>query len=659
MSMPSWLAEYAALDDDALAVVANRGLVRRAHALVGEDRADLISASPSSVVVSVDQQSVSLEPGGPRAARCACPVPVPCVHIVAACLWARRVVSVEAPESGPPPDVIAEVLSWMPETLNRAAGLAAVRRVARDHERGPLTIEQRGAQLLMSWPGSPRVMVLAGAGPTGMAVEGSHSDASERYWKLAALVRFFAHHGRAWPWPESATPEATGADTRGSGAATTPPVSATAAEVAALIEHLTTGGISRVAPAAVDRLSRAAERATLERLPLLARLAHEASAEARTLTGREDGADEARALSALAQAWALARLLASGRAPEVLVSGAPVSRSGALPEAGPLHLVPLAAVWWTAPTGARGLTLHLWNPESGRLEQATTGRAAGMDPGFRRTPVGPLLWGTSVAQLTAGPLDVVGARRRADGTLAASRPTTCTSGSWEGVDLAGLAQEIHAVDQDATGLSFGASNPRLRMIRLRASERRGDVALDEVAQRWIWTLSDASGREYRLWLEATEKNAEWLTHLVRHPGLEAIVAVDDQPESAFLSENGRVNLVSRTFADPAPGHKARRGRTRLENPGTLTRAAAPRAEADDLQRLCSAVGDLAVSVAARGPSQLTEHQRGAAARHQRAASDLGLTTLAAALAPLTRGEVSAPAVLRLRFVLDRLGALVD
>ncbi|MDO5646254.1 MAG: hypothetical protein Q4G21_11305 [Dermabacter sp.] len=658
MSIPDWLAEYSALDDDALAVVGNRGLVRRAHALVGEDHAALISASPSSVVVDVDQQSVRLEPGGPRVARCACPVPGPCVHIVAACLWARRVVSVGAQDSGPPPDVIAEVLSWMPETLNRAAGLAAVRRVARDHESGPLTIEVRGTQLFVSWPSSPRVMLLAGAGPAGMVVEGSHSDASERYWKLAAVVRLFAHHGRAWAWPESATPEAAGPDTRGSGAIP-PPVSATAAEVATLIEHLTTGGISRVAPAAVDRLSRAAERATLDGSPLLARLAREASAEARTLTGRDDGADEARVLSALAQAWALARLLASGRAPASLASAAPASRPGASPESDPLHLVPLATVWWSAPMGARGLTLHLWNPASGRLERATTGRAAGMDPGFRRTSVGPLLWGTSVTQLTAGPLEVVGARRRADGTLAASRPTTCTSGSWEGVDLAGLSRDVNAVDQGAAGLAFGALDPRLRMIRPRVSGKRGGVALDEAAQRLVWALTDASGREYRLTLEATDRDHEWLTWLVSHPGLEAVVAVGDRPESAFLFENGQVSLVSRTFADPAPERKPRRGRTRLENPGTLTRASAPRAEEDGLQRLCGAVGDLAVSLAARGPSQLTEHQRGAAARHHREASDLGLTTLAAALAPLTRAEATAAAVLRLRFVLDRLEALVD
>ena len=84
--LPGWLAGYR-LDDAALAVLANRGLVRRAAKEAA--RIELDSAADTAVelrYVGTPPAQVRLLPGGPRNATCGCPVAGVCVHIVAACV---------------------------------------------------------------------------------------------------------------------------------------------------------------------------------------------------------------------------------------------------------------------------------------------------------------------------------------------------------------------------------------------------------------------------------------------------------------------------------------------------------------------------------------------------------------------------------------------
>ena len=148
--LPQWLSGYAALDDPSLAVLANPGLVRRGAAEVGAGRVRLISVGEDAVRVGVGnpQATVTLLASGPVSARCSCPVAGVCVHVVAACVWARTAVepesavdphgaegdssggsSGEAAAASPAATVLDEVLGWDPETVNRQVGIAAVRRV--------------------------------------------------------------------------------------------------------------------------------------------------------------------------------------------------------------------------------------------------------------------------------------------------------------------------------------------------------------------------------------------------------------------------------------------------------------------------------------------------------------------------------------------------
>lgn len=652
MSLPVWLSVIAALDDDALAALGNRGLVRRAVRLVSENAVTLVSVTDAEVGLTCDGAAVKVLPGGPSAVRCSCPVAGVCVHVVAVCVWARE----EVGASGDPatsdsgvapdaPDALSDLLSWDPAAVNRAAGVAAVRAVAAE----PLdaaAIETRPGQVIITWPGSPTVIALAGVGFAGMLVEGTHSEVAERTWKLSAVVRAFAAHQRPWPWPDGV------GDDRHLQAAQRE----AAADLAAIIENLVTDGMSQAGRDACDRLTRASQRARLDDLPLLARLATLAAGHLTALAQRSDDTTETQVLSALAQPWTLARTLATGPAdpPPALIGRA--ARASAEATVG--TLTPLAGRWWLAPSGAHGFTLHAWDAAAGRLEVATTGRAAGADPSFSRSWDAPILWGASASALCSGRLELSGAERRDDGTLSPTTRTRVLLGSWDGLDLDELAESVNSAESGLARTAFGSGDERLRIIRPRRTFGLGTIELDEVAQLLIWPVTDVAGRTHRLAMDADEANVRLLTWFVERSSVLAIVAVGDRPEAAFLPEKTGPRLVSLTLT-PLPirdiGPSWRRRILKLDQ---HRRAVQPIRELDDLQRLCASVGEVVESLAARGSVSLSPRQRETLGRRRREASDLGLSTLAAAIAPLLSDAVTAEALLRVRFVLDRMEALL-
>ncbi|MFZ2167008.1 MAG: hypothetical protein WAV45_16230, partial [Propionibacteriaceae bacterium] len=312
-----------------------------------------------------------------------------------------------------------------------------------------------------------------------------------------------------------------------------------------------------------------------------------------------------------------------------------------------------------APTGARGLTWYAWDEAAGQVETATTGRAAGADPSFGLNWNGPMLWGASPAQLCSGPATLTGAERRDDGTLSATSRTTVTSTPWTSFDAEALAAKVNQASAGAAQVAFGRPEHRLRMILPRTSFGLGTVELDEVTQQFVWPVVDSSGHRHRLALDATPTHARLFTWLIEQRKVVAIVALDDEPIAVFLPEAKSIRLVSLSASSiRLPDGKASWQR-RLLKLDTQRRATAPLREPNALQRLFATIGDVVLALAATGQPQLTSRQRDTLIRCQRECADLGLTTLATALAPLV-GEAPPPAtLLALRFLLDRLEALAD
>ncbi|MBK8446832.1 MAG: hypothetical protein IPL41_09190 [Micropruina sp.] len=643
-ALPAWLAGYAALGDDTLAVLANRGLVRRGHKEVSH--IELVAAEESSVRVrytGVPAAEVTLLPGGPRQASCGCPVAGSCLHIVAACLWARSIPSDE-------PDVLAELLALDPSATNRAAGIAAVRRVARVQPSGDTVVEQRPGSVTISWPGSPTIVAVAGGGFAGMVTSGGHSDVAERAWRLEAVVRLFAAHRLTWVWPAAVDV-----------AHVVHPGQRDAMRQAIeSIEALLRVGLARLNADGSARLVAAAQRARLEALPLLAILLTQASGRAAQVAARADDASERDLLDVLARAHALAGALSAAEPPlPAQLVGAGRGASEAV-EVG--VLTPLALRWWTASSGARGLTATLWDTEHARLETVTTGRAAGTDPSFARSWTAPLLWGTSASTLAGGPFTLLGAERRDDGTLS---PTTRTRVHPEPrfaqapAEVGRLAAAVNGEGGDARTLGFLPPPTRVRVLLPRRLLGVGGSDLDEVAQQLVWPVTDRSGVKHLLRMDATGPDQGvigWL--LVERVPIEAVV-VDEQhrPLGLFVTHRGAQRLIapSLTPADwAAPRGRAERRRSARQPRAHTGSAPAP---SGPLAQLCDALLDVCEALASTGRPALSARQRDTVQARVRQADDLGLRSLAGSRALLLADPVPPAAVLRATFVVQRVRQL--
>ncbi len=751
--LPGWLAGYR-LDDDALAVLANRGLVRRAAKEAV--RIELDSATDTAVelrYVGTPPAQVRLLPGGPRQASCGCPVAGVCVHIVAACVWARESSPVEPvatqsppgatppqsvePVQTPPPsvatpprsgetqppsvepaqtqppsvevvetpgaspvatppssvkspsetgfdklnqpgvesfdqrgqqgpatphDVEVQLLALPPAAVNRSAGIAAVRKVAAGVEPTPTTISPRPGSLRISWPGSPDIVAVPDGGFAGMLVAGRHSDTAERAWRLEALVRLFAVHGRPWTWPDKVN--STDVVHPGQREAMT--------QARDTIEALLQAGLSRVSPDGVQRLTAAAQRARLEALPLLATLLTQATGRAKALAGRADDTSERQLLDALARAWTLAIALL-GSAPPLppqLLGGQLRAGRGTGETAETGVLLPLAVRWWTAPSGARGLTVMLWDTEHHRVETASTGRAAGTDPSFTRSWDAPLLWGVSAQTLAGGLFTLHHAERRDDGTLSPTTRTRATPGerfSTAAVDLEQLADAIRGSARTAAATGFLPPPASLRLVLPRRLRGVAEPELDEVNQELRWPITDRSGGRHLARVPAIGAEQAVIGWLLRDSQQVAAVVLDDKdrPLSVFIVENGRLRLIAPSLTpppSPPPGQQTRRGwlaRRQPKDQRPRAHIAEQERPAPPLAQLTEAVLDVCEALAATGRPALSNRQRDTLQGRVEQASALGLSSLAAAIEPLLADRVTPAAVLRANLVASRARALAD
>lgn len=649
---PGWLGSCG-LDDEALTVLANRGLVRRGTKEAA--RLELVTVSDAQVELAYPgppSAAVTLLPGGPLAARCTCPVAGVCVHIVAACVWARQPVepapSIEpAPSVEPAPaDVLAELLALDPVRVNRAAGVAAVRRVAAGIKPTPSSIVAGQGSVRITWPGSPEVIAVQGGGFAGMLVGGDLRDVEHRAARLEALVRVFAAHDRQWSWPDQVA-----------SADVVQPGQVEALDVAGqACEALIVAGLSRVGENGVARLRAAAQRARLEALPLLGVLLAGAAGRATAVAARRDDTSERDLLEALAKAWALAQALRSAGAPlpPELVGG----RSGHADAAQTGVLVPLSARWWNASSGSRGLTLTMWDRTHQRLETVTTGRAAGQDPGFRGSWVAPLLWGASAQTFCAGEFTLAAAERREDGTLSPTTRTRLLPGprfTDAELDLEQMSDELAGAAR-AAAIGFGAAVTGVRLVLPRRLFGVGRPELDEVNQQLVWPLVDRSGVRHTVRMDATGPEQAVIGALLQVGRPIAGVLLDDRdrPLTVFAVQDGQLRLVSPTLTPPE--RKAQRRwwerRAAAQQPRAFTGAEPP---LPPLVSLCEAVLDVCEALGSTGRPVLSVREGDTLRQRVRELSELGLDSLAAAVQGLLETPVTPAAALRATVVAGRAG----
>jgi len=681
-----------------------------ANEMVAESTESAESAETLTVAVGRPAVPVVLTAGGPQEARCPCPVAGVCIHVVAACLWMREAVAAEAPAEPDPggpaaavpgtggaaeneqsvgpsesrafsgegvgtagtadaenaedaedaantaargedeDPVLAEVLAWEPAVVEKALGVAALRRVTAalagtdpDILAADTLVTRAPGRLSVTWPNAPEVVVIAGLGPRGMIVAGRHSQVVHAAWRLQAVVRLFARAGRAWPWPTRKI--VLSADQR-----------RLLASAAAAVEGLIAAGISHAGPRSADELDRLAQAARLEEIPRLARLLTSTAAAVHAVARRDDAMDESAALSALAAAWSLTRALeATSAAPDPALLG----RADA-ERVQPGLLMPLSATWWLAPSGSRGLTARFWDMENRRLESVTTGRAAGADPTFHCADNIPLVWGASVRALLSGPLRLTGATRRTDGALAPSARTTVRHcGGYDDIDLAAIAHELRALQRGPGAAGFEAPLPPVRLM-LPDPSGLGRIDLDEIHQQYVWPVCDTAGEEHLLRLVPDSTEAALIAAvLTRDLPVVAMTVEGDRPAGIYVRREGGLALLSPSISSIRAGDLGfyRRLATRLERLRAETAAPTPPPSASGLiESLCEDLREALTALAASGALRAQGRTAHVLTSRARRARELQLETLAAALARV-EDEPGPRAILRACAVVDRIRAL--
>ena len=352
----------AALDDAALAALANKGLVRRARKDLEQQRPQYLGSSEGRYQFEIESRRVDLGES-PSEARCDCGADSICHHILAVLIdlrdQAESMESITEPESIV--DARAEILGITLEDLKTWAGTALFRRsletvpqLARTQSGATLIIDLIAMNATVRW--------LPGHGLGGMLCTCHAAGRCEH--KVAAVLAIWSQAGRELP---SAAPKLL------KSAAGAP---RSRDEVLESVRHalreMIRLGIGRTSDAARQRMMTLAISAHGVDLPRFERLLRALAEEIALLLKRDAQGATERVLRAAARIWMLAAALAN---PTAELIGR--HRTSYKRVAGQLELIGLGARQWRSRSGYEGLTVYFWDTGSSQWNTWTDARPIG------------------------------------------------------------------------------------------------------------------------------------------------------------------------------------------------------------------------------------------------------------------------------------------
>lgn len=624
-----WYAAYRAYDDDTLVALANAGLLRRAAKDVEAGKLRWAEIDDNAATVEADGQSVELDARGPQHARCNCPAPGLCKHILAAVLWLRTLsttpsgaATADSPVATPTSeaDPLADVLALDSATLFKAAGVAATRQAARTPATG-LEWRVQGGALVIDVPDlGVTCRWIVGAGFAGMVSEVAAGQRKAVH--LIALAALRSALGQPLDWPRDLAPNAKPAEK----SELAPSERAFLGQVRSTLHELLRTGLSHASALVSARLLALNMSARGEGLPLLAAMLRNLGGMVDLLVRHDHQAQERDALALMSRIDALCASLLDANAQERL-PGLRGQLRRAFAATDTLELLPLGAHWWQTLGGARGLSLSMWDVQGARVVQASVARPDASDAAFNRHSAwsAQALWagGGAAAQVCAGPLILSQPRLADDNRLALGGTSRAQrQPAWQANDprldhlgcgdWAVLAEHLRGM----TGVAASIGDT----LVLRPASTRAPV-LHEAQQQLRWAIQDTHGRWLDLVLPLGPQNdqrAENLDRFVaRQAPLHALVVRVEQshaithlvPFAALSSDtNGQVHAVSFDFAnEPARRTSlAQRILRLMQSRKDLAPVAAPPTLAE---RLLQPVLQVLEAQAATGRMTLTQTQR--------------------------------------------------
>ena len=506
----------AALDDDALAALANKGLVRRA-------RKDLEKAPPK--VTAADAESVTLDVEGSvvrltspiNKSTCACASGF-CRHIIGAVVFLRDSLGATRASPSPAADAKGEagvaptgvgeqllaideaaLAKWATKPLMKRAAVA----LARGYE-----VQETLAAVIVRLP-AQNITVRWVGGSLDAMICTCHAPAACEH-KTAAVLAYQAHKsGRAVELPSAALQASSGAprtreDVRVS--------------VLTLLREMVALVLSRVSHATEQRLRTLATSAHGVDLPRLERVLRGLADEVLLALKRDAAASSAALLHGAARAAALCAAL---ERPTHATVGE--HRSVYMPVAGSIELVGLGARRWRTRSGYHGLTVLLWEPAVKRWTGWTDARpvgAPGFDPVLRFDEGAPWSGAASPRQMAKTTWRVSGAFRNGVGRITARENTRGIPGKPSKPDDGPLVADFSqlaaiAADVFAPGLADRRDNADLVLL---APADWAPATYDEIQQEVTRVVADANGNMVRLVLRHSPETEHALTTLERIDG---------------------------------------------------------------------------------------------------------------------------------------------
>lgn len=485
MSLPDLLGSF---DDAALAALASAGLMKRALKDRETETAEIVTLTEVLAQVIVEGFTVTIPPKGPAAARCTCPAPGICRHIVHAIMVLRdapKGSSLEYQTRAEPPQNARDALVALTDAdVATFAGAVLDEALALVPLAGAGVDGTEGGTIRVTFPAMEGEVSFVPNQPLEEALfKGPKSR--RRALIVAALIVIRQRNGLAGPVglvkpdPEPLLDEgwldAVAASLTGSVAQVFRGLAASAAETFLDL------GVSARAGAA-PRL--ASELLTLSNMAAMAR---EQSVQF----------DPPEFLARLARTLALTETLRT-RSTDAVMTGMPRRDFAAT---APMSCQVLGAERWTTLSGARGLTLHLWDVAALRHLRVTQARAGGADPDF--SPIGAYktaLWGLQPpSRLVGHLLEISEPFLAKDGSLSPSRCSGAkilrplkTADLRSGGALHGTWSAV--LDAGKMALGSGLSRSAVPVMAVLERPASGTVALDDIAQTYTLSIADLQGQ---------------------------------------------------------------------------------------------------------------------------------------------------------------------
>lgn len=509
------------LDDDTLAALANKGLLRRAQKDLETSKPEILSIEPGKLSLKWSDATIEI-PELVAKSSCSCPATGICRHILGALVYLRDDPDVaalaqpiqksldlgaeEAPAELPSPEVVLANLS--DDDLQKWVGKALFRKAVKALAGDPLVEIEIAGNLVIRFPTrNITCRWIPGGDFTSLVCSCQAETVCEHV--VTAILAYQASLGtreivtEAAPLDESAGAPRTRAEVLES--------------TGVVLRNIVSLGLARISEATRQRLITLAVSAHGVDLPRLERMLKSLADELDRMLRRDARASSANALQLATRIEALRTALAKSFTPALVGQ-----HRSQYYNVGQLTLVGVGAKQWRSGGGYHGVTVYFWDESRKGWSTWSESRPVdqpGFDPASRFFSDGPWTGCSSPEEAARSAIKVTGAWRNAQGRIsgrastraiitAASRITDIPDPLADWTQLADRAKTLFA-----GRLGDRTENQELVLLVPKAW---GPPAFDSLKQELIRPVVDDNGRVLDLWLPFHAQNETAVDRLEHH-----------------------------------------------------------------------------------------------------------------------------------------------